>query len=165
MTGTELYAIVALGGVGAVLVALGGFLVARGLTARAEISRTLMDEHATTPSGGGRPGGSESAEVPERAQFDPGMPVQPIHDERTARTRIDEIKFRTLGTVGSYQSLAPDDDRRQWFLNGLTIRAALGVAVMGYGVANLAIALGAALALIGGVSLAVGIPVVLAALD
>jgi hypothetical protein len=163
MTGVELYAVVVLGAVGAVLIALGGFLIAKALAARAEITQTLIDENATTPSGGGRPGG-EPAD-PSHPTFDPGMPVQPIKDERTARTRIEEIKFRTLGTVGSYQSLAPDDERRQWFLNGLTIRAALGLAVMGYGVANIAMALGTALVLIGGVAVGVGVPVVLAAIE
>lgn len=165
MGGIELYAVVGLGAMGSVLMAMGVFLVVKGWQARAEITQTLLDEHATTPSGGGRPGNADAAETPERATFDPGMPVQPIHDAKTARTRIEEIKFRTLGTVGSYQSLPVDDERRQWFLNGLTIRAALGLAIMGYGVADLAMALGAALVLMGGVAVGVGIPVVLAAVE
>ena len=100
----------------------------------------------------------------DRPSFDPGMPTQPIRDAATARTRIDEIKFRTLAD-GGYQALPVEGDRRQWFLNGLVIRSALGIAVMGFGVSNIAIALGASLMLIGGTSLAVGIPLILAAVD
>jgi hypothetical protein len=58
-----------------------------------------------------------------------------------------------------------EGDRRQWFLNGLVIRSSLGLAVMGFGVSNLAVALGASLILIGGTSLAVGIPLILEVVD
>ena len=92
------------------------------------------------------------------------MPTQPIKDAATARTRIDEIKFRTLAD-GGYQSLPFEGEKRQWFLNGLVIRSALGIAVMGFGVANIALALGSALILIGGTSLAVGIPLILEVVD
>ena len=67
-----------------------------------------------------------------------------------------------LESLGSapWQSLPTEGPTRQWFLNGLTIRTALGVAVMGYGVANIALALGTALVLIGAATLGVGIPLI-----
>lgn len=146
---------------GTILVALGVFLVVKGIMARMEITAALLEENASTPSTGGPPaGGSPDS----RPTFDPGMPTQPIRNAATARTRIDEIKFRTLAD-GGYQSLPVEGEKRQWFLNGLVIRSALGIAVMGYGVANIALALGAALMLIGGTSLAVGIPLIIEVVD
>ena len=146
---------------GVVLVALGIFLVFKGALARMEITAALLEENASTPSTGAPGGGAPAG---DRPSFDPGMPTQAIRDAATARTRIDEIKFRTLAD-GGYQSLPVEGDRRQWFLNGLVIRSALGIAVMGYGVSNIAIAIGASLMLIGGTSLAVGIPLILKVVD
>jgi hypothetical protein len=161
MSGMELYGVAGVGFTGVALVALGAFLVFRGILARMEITAALLEENATTPSGGGPGAGAPAGDHPS---FDPGIPTQPIRNAATARTRIDEIKFRTLAD-GGYQSLPVEGDRRQWFLNGLVIRSALGIAVMGYGVSNIAIALGASLILIGGTSLAVGIPLILKAVD
>ncbi len=146
---------------GVALVALGIFLAFKGILARMEITAALLEENASTPSGGAPGAGAPPG---DRPSFDPGMPTQPIRDAATARTRIDEIKFRTLAD-GGYQALPVEGDRRQWFLNGLVIRSALGIAVMGFGVSNIAIALGASLMLIGGTSLAVGIPLILAVVD
>jgi hypothetical protein len=158
MSGMELYGVVGVGAMGSTLVALGVFLVVKGLLARMEITAALLEENASTPSPNGGPAAAD------RPSYDPGMPTQPIRDAATARTRIDEIKFRTLAD-GGYQSLPVEGDRRQWFLNGLVIRSALGIAVMGFGVSNIAIALGASLMLIGGTSLAVGIPLILEVVD
>jgi hypothetical protein len=157
----ELYGVTGLGTMGVILVALGGFLVLKGVLARIEISAALLEENVTTPSGGAPGAGAPAG---DRPSFDPGMPTQPIRDAATARTRIEEIKFRTLAE-GGYQSLPIDGDRRQWFLNGLVIRSALGLAVMGFGVSNLVVAVGASLILIGGTSLAVGIPLILEVVD
>ena len=161
MAGIELYGVVGVSVMGVILVALGAFLMFKGFLARLEITAALLEENATTPSGG-----SPTADAPPRDHptFDPGIPVQPIRDAETARIRIDEIKFRTLAD-GGFQSLPVEGDKRQWFLNGLVIRSALGIAIMGYGVSNMAIALGASLILIGGTSLAVGIPLILAVVD
>ncbi len=161
MAGFALYGVVGVGAMGVILVGLGGFLVFKGILARIEITAALVEENATTPSVGPPSGGAPPS---SRPTFDPGIPVQPIRDAETARARIDEIKFRTLAD-GGFQSLPVDGDRRQWFLNGLVIRSALGIAIMGYGVSNIAIALGASLILIGGTSLAVGIPLILEVVD
>jgi hypothetical protein len=157
----ELYGVAGVGTMGVILVALGIFLVVKGIMARMEITAALLEENATTPSPGkGGPG----APPGDRPSFDPGIPMQPISDAKTARSRIDEIKFRTLAD-GGYQALPVEGDRRQWFLNGLVIRSALGIAVMGFGVSNIALALGSAMILIGGTSLAVGIPLILEVVD
>jgi hypothetical protein len=161
MSGIELYGVAGIGFMGLMLVALGGYLVLKGILARREISAALLQENVTTPSGEAQGATPPAA---DRPAFDPGMPTQPIRDVATARTRIEEIKFRTLAN-GGYQSLPIEGDQRQWFLNGLVIRSALGLAVMGFGVSNLVIALGASLILIGGTSLAIGIPLILEVMD
>ena len=165
MSGLAIYATVAFAGFGTVLVSLGIFVIVKAIQARAEITATLLEENATTPGGGGRPApegaaGDAVAEQPRAVVFETDVPVQPIRDARTARVRIDEITTRTVRAMGPWQSLPDDPKIRQWFLNGLTIRTALGVAVMGYGVTNIALALGSALVLIGTAALGVGIPLV-----
>ena len=165
MTALAIYATVAIAGLGTALVGLGMFIVVKAMQARAEITATLLEENATTPTSGARrapEGGTEDAdsEKPVGVVFETDVPAQPIRDARTARVRIDEITTRTVRAVGPWQSLPEDPKIRQWFLNGLTIRTALSVAVMGYGVANIALALGAALVLIGAAALGVGIPLV-----
>lgn len=159
MSGTAVYGIVGIGGVGGLLILLGMFMVVKGILARAEITAVLLEENATTPTGSGNPNAVAGA-APDAPAFKTDEPIGPINSARTARIRMEEIKFRTLGVEGPYQQLALE--RRQWFLNGLTIRSALGMAVMGYGVANIAIALGAALVLIGGGAIGVGIPLIVA---
>jgi hypothetical protein len=163
MSGLALYATVAFAGVGTVLIALGAFIIVKAIQARAEITATLLEENATTPTSGTRPqleSESSDSETSSSVIFETDVPVQPIRDARTARLRIDEITTRTVRAVGPWQSLPYEGPTRQWFLNGLTIRTALGVTVMGYGVTNIALALGAALVIIGAATLGVGIPLI-----
>ena len=173
MSGIAVYGIVGIGGASSVLLLLGLFMVVKGIMARNEITAVLLEENATTPTGAGNPAAAAAQPPPAAAAvegaapdavphgtFETDEPIGPIKDARTARIRMDEIKFRTLTTEGPYQQLPMD--RRQWWLNGMTIRTGLGVAVMGYGVANIAIALGAALVVIGGAAVGVGVPLIIA---
>ena len=161
MSGLAIYATVAFAGIGTVLIALGVFIIVKAIQARAEITATLLEENATTPtSGTARAPEGASSESHAAVVFETDVPVQPIKDARTARLRIDEITTRTVRAVGPWQSLPYEGPTRQWFLNGLTIRSALGLAVMGYGVANIALALGSALIIIGAAALGVGIPLI-----
>ena len=155
MSGVELFGAVGLSVVGGVLLAAGLFLAWQGLAARREISDELRDEYATTPSAGGRP-------VPGAP---PPTDVEPIHDARTARLRIAEIKNNLHNKVGRWQQIPEDSPDRQWFINGMAIRTALSMAVLGYGVANLAIAAGAALVLAGASAVGIGVPLILAVSD
>lgn len=137
--------------VSAGLAAAGLFLVAQGLRVRREISRTLEAEHATAPSApAGGAGGALGAPAPE-----------PIRDARTARARAEQIRHHTHEEVGNFQQTAADSPERQWFLNGLTIRTALNMAIMGYGVANLAMATGAGMLLTAIALAGAGIPLAL----
>jgi hypothetical protein len=173
MSGTALFGVVGIGGAGSLLILLGLFMVVKGILARAEITAVLLEENATTPTGAGNPAAAAqpasgavaavagaAPDAPAPGVFETDEPIGPIKNARTARIRMEEIKFRTLTTEGPYQQLPLD--RRQWWLNGMTIRTGLGVAVMGYGVANIAIALGAALVVIGGAAVGVGVPLIIA---
>ena len=162
MDATTLYGVVGLSSLGTVLGGMGLFMAVRGLQARAEITAALAEEDATTPRGGGGPAPVEGAAADAAPSAPDFGPVVPINNAKAARARVAEIKWRTLGTIGPYQALAQDDPQRQWFLNGLVIRNALNMAVMGYGVANIAIAAGAALAFLGLGVVALGVPLVLA---
>jgi hypothetical protein len=61
--------------------------------------------------------------------------------------------------------LPPDDPRRQSFLNGLAIRNALNLAIMGYGVTNIALATGVGFMMMGIGAVALGVPLVIAIED
>jgi hypothetical protein len=153
MNGIDLYGVISVSMVGAVLLVSGLFLAWKGLAAKREITAELMDEYATTPSASGRPNPSDP--IP--------TDVESIHDARTAWLRIIEIKDNLHNRVGRWQQIPVDSPDRQWFINGLAIRTALSTAVMGYGVADLAMGVGAALALAGAAALGIGVPLILAA--
>ena len=164
MSTVALVGVTGLSTLGVVFLGLGTFLMAKGFAARREITAALLEENATTPSSWGRPEPvalSSAMAAPAGAAPDP-PPVEPIHDSKTAQLRIDEIKGRTLYQMGPYQQLPVDGQERQHFLNGMVIRNALSLAIMGYGVSNLVIALGATLLALGAASLALGIPLVYA---
>jgi hypothetical protein len=153
MTGIELYGVVSVSIVGTVLLVSGLLLAWKGFVARREITAELMDEYATTPSASGRPNSGDP--IP--------TDVESIHDARTAWLRIIEIKDNLHNRVGRWQQIPPDSPDRQWFINGLAIRTALSTAVMGYGVANLAMGVGAALALAGATALGITVSLIFAA--
>ena len=155
MTGVELYGLIGLSIVGVVLLTSGLFLSWKGVLARREITAELLDEYATTPSASGRPNPGDP----------PPTDVEPIHDARTALLRIEEIKNNLHNRVGRWQQIPDDSPDRQWFINGMAIRTALSMAVMGYGVANLAIAAGATLVMAGAAAIGIGVPLVLAVAD
>lgn len=65
-----------------------------------------------------------------------------MDDEETARAQADAIKQHTLGTWGPYSELPGDDPRRAQFIDGVALRTALNMAVMGFGVTQLVIGAG-----------------------
>ena len=108
---------------GLLLVVGGGFMVVKGLSVRNEIRDELRDEQIIT---------SQKSRIP-------GVLVQ---DAETARAQADIIKQDTLGTWGPYSQLPRDDPRRAQFIDGVTLRSALNMAVMGFGVTLLVIGAG-----------------------
>lgn len=114
------------------LLALGGLLLAQGFRARRSIRAALRDEAVTT--------GAEAS-----------LPRVPVTGIRTARSQADLIRSHTVGRYGPYSTLARDDPNRDHYLKGLTLRNSLHLAILAFGVADLVMATGAALMLIGAV--------------
>jgi hypothetical protein len=108
---------------GLLLVVGGGYMVVQGLAVRNEIRDELRAEQITT---------SQDASIP-------GVLVD---DAETARAQADVIKEHTLGTWGPYSQLPREDPRRAQFIDGVTLRTALNMAVMGFGVTQLVIGAG-----------------------
>lgn len=106
--------------VGLVLLGGGAYMVFAGLRTRDELRQELRAEQVMTSDDTARPGVL-------------------IEDAETARMQADAIKQHTLGTWGPYSELPRDDPRRAQFIDGVTLRTALNMAVMGFGVTQLVI--------------------------
>ena len=118
--------------IGLVLSALGLFFIFSGMSARDEIRDQLRDEQVMTSA-------------------DASIPNVPVQDEKTARAQAEAIKHHTLGTWGPYSQLPKDDPRRAQFIDGVALRTALNMAVMGFGITDLVIGAGV-IVLIAGVA-------------
>ena len=101
----------------------GVYMVIQGLNVRSEIRDELRDEQITT---------SQDASIP-------GVLVE---DAATAKAQADVIKEHTLGTWGPYSQLPREDPRRAQFIDGVTLRSSLNMAVMGFGITELVIGAG-----------------------
>jgi hypothetical protein len=124
---------------GVCLVAGGLYMVIQGISVRNEIRDELRDEQITT---------SQDASIP-------GVPVD---DEETARAQADVIKEHTLGTWGPYSQLPREDPRRAQFVDGVALRTALNMAVMGFGVTDLVIGAGVIVLIAGAATLVLATP-------
>ena len=124
---------------GLLLVAGGGYMVVEGRSVRGEIRDGLRDEQITT---------GQNARIP-------GVLVE---DEETARAQADLIKEHTLGTWGPYSELPRDDPRRAQFIDGVALRSALNMAVMGFGVTQLVIGAGVLVFVAGAATLFLATP-------
>ena len=124
---------------GLALLAAGALFVALGLEARATIRDGLAEERAVTST-------------------DAAIPGVPVVDARTAEMQAEVIKEHTLGRFGPYSEMEREDPNRDTYLNGLTLRNGLNLGVLAFGVANLAIASGAVIILLGAGTLGVGVP-------
>ncbi len=122
--------------------AAGAFFVTQGLAAKAQIKAALLEEQITTGKDGVKFGVAE------------GTLVQ---DATTAQAEADIIKFHTMGKWGPYSKMSRDDPNRAIYLNGVTLRTALGMAVMGFGVANLAIGTGVIIVILGVMTTGAGV--------
>ena len=124
---------------GLVLVALGIFFVIEAQSAKATIRAALADEEVVT---------SEDAAIP-------GVPVT---DTSTAQAQADVIKKHSVDRYGTYASMERDDPNRATYLSGLTLRNSLGLAILGFGVSDLALASGVVILIMGVGTLGLGVP-------
>ena len=125
---------------GSVLLVFGGFFVYKALDAKALITAELMDEAVIT--------GDDAA-----------IPGVMVLDAATAQAESDLIKAHTFGKYGPYSEMDREDPNRATYLKGVTLRNALNMAVMGYGIADLAMATGAIIMLMGFAAAAMGAPI------
>ena len=124
---------------GLLLLAAGLFFVIRGMDAKADIREELRAEQVMT---------SQDAAIP-------GVLVE---DAETAKAQSDVIKDHTLGRWGPYSSLPRDDPRRASFIDGVALRTALNMAIMGFGLADMAIGGGIIILIAGAASLVFATP-------
>ena len=125
--------------VGLVLLGGGAYMVLEGVRTRNELRDELRAEQVMTSGDTARPG-------------------VVIDDAETARMQADVIKEHTLGTLGPYSELPRDDPRRAQFIDGVTLRTALNMAVMGFGVTQLVIGGGLIILLAGLATVALATP-------
>lgn len=125
--------------VGFTLVAGGLFFIIAGNSTRSEVRQQLVDEQITTSS--------EAA-----------VPGVLVDDAKSAKAQADLIKKHTLGTWGPYSELPRDDPRRVTFIDGVALRTALNLAVVGFGVTDLVIGAGVIILVAGAVTVVLGTP-------
>ena len=125
--------------VGVLLVAAGLFMIVRGSEAWADIERELRAEEVMTSG-------------------DATIPGVLVTDAATARAQADVIKEHTLGRWGPYSSLERDDPRRATFIDGVALRSALNMAVLGFALSEMAIGTGIIILLAGAATLLFAVP-------
>ena len=106
------------------MVVMGALFIIMGLDAKSEIRDSLRQEKVIT---------SKDAPLPEVL----------VEDAATAKAQAEAIEEHTFGRFGPYSEMERDDPNRDTYLKGLTLRNALNLAVVGFGLADLAISTGA----------------------
>lgn len=89
---------------------------------------------------------------------DAAIPGVLVTDAATARAQADVIKEHTLGRWGPYSSLEREDPRRASFIDGVALRSALNMAVMGFALAELAMGAGIIILIAGAATLLFAVP-------
>jgi hypothetical protein len=125
--------------VGLLLLGSGAVMVQQGLATRHRIQTELRDEQVMTASDTPRPGVL-------------------VDDAATAEMQSEAIKHHTLGTWGPYSQLPRDDPRRAQFIDGVALRTALNMAVMGLGITDLLVGAGLIVVLAGLATLGLATP-------
>lgn len=108
----------------------GAYMMSEGVEARNLVRNELRAEQITT---------SEDASIP-------GVLVA---DVSTARSEEALITEHTRGEYGPYSGMERDDPNRATYLNGVTLRNALNLAVMGFKVSDLVVGIGVFVVVLG----------------
>ena len=125
-------------------VGLGALFIVTGLEAKGMIRDALIAENVTTSA--------------DAVEF--GVPAGVlVTDAKTAEAQPEVIKMHSFDRYGRYADMDRDDPNRDAYLKRLTLRNFLNMAVMGFGVADLAIGAGAVIILMGVGTLAFVAPV------
>ena len=122
------------------MIALGVIFILMGYGAKSDIREALLKEKVVT--------GADSA-----------IPGVLVEDLVTAKAQQDTIEAHTFGRFGPYSGMERDDPNRDVYIKGLTLRNALNLAVVGFGVADLAIGIGWVTVVLGLMIAGLAIPV------
>ena len=124
------YMVVVVAVLGLVMIGTGAWFITKGFDAKADIEAALLREEVMTGQ-------------------DASIPGVLVKDAATAQAQQDAIEAHTFGKWGPYSGLDREDPNRDVYLKGLTLRNSLNMAIMGFGVADLAIGTGALAILLG----------------
>ena len=122
------------------MVVLGSIFMVMGFAAKGDIREALVRENVIT---------SDDAPVP-------GVLVQNVE---TAKAQAVAIESHTFGRFGPYSSMDRDDPNRETYLKGLTLRNSLNLAVVGFGVADMAVGVGAVTIVLGIIIAGLAVPI------
>ena len=122
------------------MVILGGIFIFMGLDAKGDIREALVKENVITSG-------------------DATIPGVLVRDADTAKAQAVAIEDHTFGRFGPYSSMDRDDPNRETYLTGLNLRNSLNLAVVGFGVADMAVGLGAVTIVLGLIITGLAIPV------
>ena len=125
--------------IGIGMVVLGAIFISLGYDARSDIRAALLKEKVITGQGAAIPGVL-------------------VEDVETARAQQDYIEEHTFGRFGPYSGMERDDPNRDVYIKGLTLRNALNLAIVGFGVTDLAIGVGWVTVMLGLMIVALAIP-------
>src|SRR5581483_3825598 len=124
---------------GILLIAGGSYMIVQGRHVRNQLTDELRDEQIITSA-------------------DASIPGVLVENAETAKAQADIIKEHTLGTWGPYSQLPRDDPRRAQFIDGVTLRSALNLAVMGFGITDLLVGAGLIVLLAGAATVFLATP-------
>ena len=117
---------------GLVFVAAGAYMVSEGLSAKGQVHDTLVAERITTSK-------------------DASIANAPVDDAATAQAQSDVIKMHVMETTKgkTYSEMDRQDPLRATYLDSVSLRTALNLAVMGFKVSDLVIGMGAFIIVVG----------------
>ena len=122
------------------MVITGSIFIFMGVDAKGDIKEALRKEKVITSP-------------------DSAIPGVLVEDVKTAKAQQDAIESHTFGRFGPYAGMESDDPNREVYLKGLTLRNALNLAIVGFGVADLAVGLGAVTIVLGLIIAGLAVPV------
>jgi hypothetical protein len=126
---------------GIVFIGAGAYMVSEGRSAKDEVRSALVAEQITT---------SKDASIPSTL----------VTNVDTAQAQEAIITEHTRGKWGPYSQIDRTDPNRATYLDGVALRTALNLAVMGFKVSDLVIGMGAFLVAVGLTNVFVLAPVV-----
>ncbi|MDA0988571.1 MAG: hypothetical protein O2783_05490 [Chloroflexi bacterium] len=122
------------------MVALGAVFIIMGYDAKGDIRSALLKEKVITSA-------------------DSAIPGVLVEDVVTAKAQQDAIEAHTFGNFGPYSGMERDDPNRDVYLKGLTLRNALNLGIVGFGLADLAIGVGGVTVVLGLIIAGLAVPI------